>query len=340
MIKNFIAAFCVAVLTTSFLSAELVNPFDGMKDYNVMVFGDFHQKGPGDTEGFLAVSNNFTTDGAYGVGHNAQNRGSDAVALVVGGHLQTNSAWEVRNGNAYYATGSSKSPAYNGEPINYSNGAGKRVSSHSVDFNSTYTQMQHYSSQLSQLTATASLVQQWGNNYIDVGSGLQIVNINLDSLLYGSNGVQNLNNLQINAKSDTTLVINIFGGELFSDLAMANGFNVNGMSYDNLMFNFVDVDALSIMNMQFYGSILGVDTELTVGNANINGYTAIGDVIGLSGGEFHNNSYFDGEIDLPPATSVTPEPATMLIFAFGFALIPLAAYRMRKRTASSIIGIA
>lgn len=315
-------------LWTRTVNADFVNPFASLGNYNAVITGNFHQTGSGDTEGYLAVGGNMVTDGWYCVGSDVRNAAPGSVALIVAGDLRTQYAWEVA-GNAYYATGSSKNPAWNGEPVNYKNNGGnqgKRVDTHPLDFSVIKSEMGAYSSQIAQLQATASLKQEWGNSIINVGGGQQVVNISIDDLANGA-----LNNVKINGQSDTVLVINIFGGENTS-LSMSNGFEVYGVDVSNIMFNLVDVDTLTIQNMELLGSVLGLETDVSIGNGAINGYSVFENAVTTNGGEFHNDHLFDGGIDLPPS-AVTPEPASALIVGLGLVSLPFFRRRFAKKAA-------
>lgn len=327
---------CATILAaSSSVFADMVNPFAPMAGYNVMVFGDYVQSGPGDTEGFLAVQGNMTTGNNYGVGHYGQRTDPAATALVVGGTLNTTGAWKVFNGNAYYGNSTSENP------ISYDDGYGQRVYELSVNFEQAYNQMHGYSQALGAMTETASFVQQWGGSYIEAGHGTQVVNINLDDLFHSGDSSNFGWGLNITGHSDTQLLVNILGGENYDDLTLSGGYQLfGGIAAENIIFNFIDVDTFTMQNASIAGNILAVDTDLILEAGNIEGYSAFGNITTLSGGEFHNKFMFGGEFDLPtipdgpdPPSSVTPEPASMGIVGIG--LLSLALLRRRRQAAAS-----
>ena len=333
----------VALLSSAFfcnalqVQAEIVNPFEGTHGYNAIIFNNMTQNGSNDVEGQLAVGNNMTTNGSFGVNLVAGSNSAPA-ALYVGGHLHTSAnGWET-HGNVYFGSGTTDKPGGNQwytPPVVYiKNGTGSELQTNPLDFAAMENNLRANAAKLASLEDTGVTTSFTGNeSWISCANGgQQVVNIDLNQLYNGGN---DLSNLKLSGQSDTMLLINLIGGG-DTILNMFGGFELlGGLTADHVLINFVDVATVNISSMSVKANLLGVDTDLVVANGNIEGITVFNNAIFNGGGEVHSKNFFDGGFDIPDTntssldeTSNTPEPATLLVLGLSLLGAPL---YMRKR---------
>ncbi len=305
--------------------ADFVNPFSGTYGYNTIVFNDMKQYGVNDVEGQLAVGNNLTTNGNFGVNLQAGSRTAPA-ALYVGGHLHTGAAgWQVK-GDVYYKTGTTDKPGGNQwwqPPVaDIQSGSGQILTNNPLDFGAMESGLRASASTLSALQNTVGVTTSFSGveSKINVGGGQQVVNIDLSKLY---NGSADLFNLKITGNSTTTLLINLVGDGTTA-LNMFGGFELfGGLTANHVVINFVNVDSVNIYNTSIKANLLGVDTDLVLASGNIEGINVFDNAVFNSQGETHNTNFFDGGFDIPstpPGPAATPEPSTLAVFGIGSLL--------------------
>ena len=328
-----IASFLISFGFLAAVQADIVNPLRSQGDYNAIIFGDLVKTGTGDAEGYVAVGGDLTVDGNFSVGHLRKSGSSvpNNAALVVGGTITNNGAWEVK-GSAYYGN-------LEGRAFTYTNGYGERLDNNPIDFSKLESDIRQFSSSLSQLEQTSGVstdFNQWNKSIKVTGGGDQVLNINLSDIS-GMNGYGNyfdhvFNGLSINGGYDN-LIINIFGDlEGLNELTIFYGFNQNDKYYtDNLLLNLINIDVLNVYNTEVFANIVGVDTHVNLYTSSINGTAVFASADLDSGSEFHNSYQYEGEHDMPPSVA-TPEPASMLIVGLGFGALPFVR-RLRRKSA-------
>ncbi|MCL1470828.1 choice-of-anchor A family protein [Argonema antarcticum] len=250
-------------------------------DYNVFTLGNFTQTST-DVEGKLAVGGNATFTGGFGVGsHLSSNTGN---VLVTGGNLNLNNG-QVNHGNVVYGG------TANVSGVGFPNGTLSK--GNPIDFNAAGDYLKGLSSYLAGLTPTATTtVQAWGAiNLSGNSSSLNIFNLSGAAL-------SKTNYFEIaNAGKDSTVVVNVSG----KDVSMKNfGFNIGGISRQNVLYNFYEATSLDVSGIGIEGSILAPLAALNFNNGQINGNVIAGSVTG--NGESHNY-LFNGALPNMPSTS-------------------------------------
>lgn len=310
------AAILLAVSTSSAIASLGL-----ASGYNVFVFGDMSQSS--DAQGKVAVGGNATFTN-FGIADRLSN--STDPHLVVGGNLTYNGG-QVFGGNAVYGgtaqvngAGIPNGAFLQGNPINFA--AAKQY----------YTQL---SANLGNLSATGTTTYYpWG--------GIQLDGANADFVVFDLDGAKlsSTNFLQINAKANATVIVNIRG----NNINLKNfGIQLNGVSKQNILYNFVDATNLSSTSFSFQGSVLAPHAHYQFDNGNLEGTLIAASVSGT--GEFHHYT-FGGSIPTsttpnPPSTPVPPvivdpptdtpqsipEPTTLL--GLGLATVFLSTFRRR-----------
>ena len=204
--------------------------------YNVFTFADDTQQYT-DAEGQVAVGGNATFTG-YGVGDKLDSSYNSKNTLIVGGNLKYNS------GQVFYgsiATGGTVTITSVGTP----NGT-SHVGAIPIDFTATKAQLIKSSGDWGKLTANGQTVTQYG------GVTLTGTSSTLNIFKVSGAVLSSANNLNITAPAGSTVLINVDGS---ADTLQNFGFSVNGVSRQNVLFNFVNATQLTIQGISVDGSI-------------------------------------------------------------------------------------
>ncbi len=334
--------------------------------YNNVFFGDYYGRN-GDIEGHAAIKGNLNVQSySFGSGEQSQHPRSQGPTLVVGGNARVSGA-TVHDGDAYIAgtltpqNGQSKwnmlgtagtgpfntiDPGYQGTPGTvYVGGTPnsqldttyQRHTDVSIPFDFTVAegQLRKASSDLLSLdnTVAGGLVN--GNYTVDLTgkSGIQVVTI--DASVF--NGLQNGRSIFINGGADTTLIINVSDEFGLDTLTLNREFFINGIDdsfsgdFDgsNILIN-TGVSQVDISGAAINASLLALDAIVNVEHGHIDGQVFASGAHTMEGGEFHAYySFDDSHFTSNQGGTVTPEPASCLIFSCGLFGIGYIANRRR-----------
>lgn len=297
--KNLRAAFAVLVsLIVTMPAAAGTLGIAG--DYNAFIFNNLSSAG-GDTEGRLAVGNNFTAS-SYGVGVTLTNSQGARNDLVVGNNMNAIGGWQVFNGNAVWGnvlTGAPTTPngaTFQGTPINFA---------------AAQAELQAKSAYWATLPATGTSVFQFSTITLNGSNpGLNVFQVN-------ANDWQVSSDKQINIPVGSTAIINIVG----TSISFQGGLAINGDSSQSnpaengVIFNFPNATSLNPSNIAILGSVLAPYANLTITGGSINGVGIALNALQQNGGEFHNHPFTGNVPDVP----AVPEPASVALMLFGLA---------------------
>ncbi|WP_180542270.1 choice-of-anchor A family protein [Nevskia soli] len=313
--------------------------------YNVFTFGNF--SGNADSQGRVAVGGNATLTN-FGIGNDLGSSSSlYPYSLVVGGNLtyqngQTDFGGIAVGGNATLTSVTSGGNMNVGGTLNTTGGqidgmvaatswinqntggpsgisGSPAAISSIVDFAGFQSTIDNESTSWGALAQTGTATLSYGTLTLSgTNSGLNVFDITTAQLAAATGG------FVIDAPAGSTVLINVDGG---SGTFPNTGYSVNGVSYQNVLFNFTDATSLTGSG-GLYGSILAPDAAFTFNNGQING-TVI--ALSMSGtGETHY-APFSGNL---PGVNAVPEPGSLTLLSSGAALMAGAAFlgRLRKKS--------
>jgi len=221
------------------------------------------------------------------------------------------------SGNAYISGGSygdiasaSFSNANGSTGTNYSSWA-----SSSTSLDSSAAQL---STQLAGMAATGTVTYgQWTPGDVTLtgtGTGVNVFNINgTDTPNWSS-----LYALKF-AGTGTGAIVNVWGSSLTNFVNL----NFGSLSADQVIFNFMDADTVTLNGMNVNGSILAPGALV-----NIQGGSVAGAVVS---GSFHSEGATIGGNGFTPVTQgAVPEPATWLLMILGFGAMGVMMRRQRR----------
>ena len=270
------------------------NPFGLASAFNLYTSGFANVSS--DTEGRVAVGGNATFS-SYGIGANLTNSNGTRDDLIVGGNVNYTNG-QVFNGNAVYAgTGSFSS-------VGFPNGSSRQ--GNPFNFATSNAYLGNLSTYWSGLSANgATVVQAWGE--IDLtgsSNSLNVFNV-LGSKLSATNSVI------LTAPTGSSVIINVNGA---SDTMQNFQPTYNGVSRNNVVFNFYQATSLLIQSHSPQGSILAPLAALTFNNGHIDGQIF---VASATGNGQYNYSPFAGCVPVPPgnptATAIPPTATNTVV---------------------------
>ena len=293
------------ILLAAPLCARAYNPFQSVRDYNAVIFGNATATN-GDIEGRAAIASNFSAS-SFGVGNEATSE-KTKYSLVVGGDLSTQDC-QIYNGNTAYGGQLLGKPSTNGDYT--------ITNAKPVDFQAIKTEMQSLSTYLATLSSTGTVYfDGYSSIYLDgTDPTLNVFNIGADQLVnwYG------VTNRQITAPTGSTVIINVAG----DGGSLANGMTLNGTSESKVIFNYYQASNLEL-KLALTGSLLAPDTDVTYRSGSVNGIGVVNNSTQVWGGEYHNKG-FDGDVPNAPAV---PEPGTVVA---ACAILSPAAFVFRRK---------
>ncbi len=362
-----VAGYVVSVARADLVSPSTYQLLGMASAYNNVFFGDYYGRN-GDIEGHAAIKGNLDIQSySFGSGEQSQHPSSQGPTLVVGGNAKVSGA-TVHDGDAYISgtltpqngqskwnmLGTSGTGPFNTIDPGYRGTAGtvyvggtpdsqldptyqRHTDMNSIlfDFTAAEDQLRRASSDLLFMdnTVTGGLVN--GNYTVDLTgmSGIQVVTI--DASVF--NGLQNGRSIFINGGADTTLIINVSDNFGLDTLSLHREFFINGIDgsfngdFDgsNILIN-TGVSQVDIGGAAINASLLALDAIVNVKSGHIDGQVFASGAHTHEGGEFHAYYTFDDSHFSPGQDStVTPEPASCLIFSCGLFGIGYVANRRR-----------
>lgn len=273
-------------------------------DYNVFVLGDVYQTNT-DIEGKLAVGGNVLLS-SFGVGDKIQS----GDVLIAGGNLDLTNGQIY--GNAIY--GGSKVISKTDLNSKGANVTGTLLQGNPLNFEEAGNYLRDLSASLSQQTVNGTTTI--NNNAIALkgtDSKLNVFNLSGAQL-------KTANSFSIDAAKDSTVVVNISGADI--DIGSFGFFLNNGLSSQNVLYNFYEATNLKSSGSGFEGSFLAANADFTFNNGQINGNLIVKSLTGT--GESHNNLFKGNLPESQPVAKVSqavPDPATLaglgLVAAMG-----------------------
>ncbi|MCB9315720.1 MAG: HYR domain-containing protein, partial [Lewinellaceae bacterium] len=286
-------------------SNTLAGPHNG--NFNAIIFGSFTSDGTGDTEGRLAVQDNFTASGSYTIGGGAPTSTGGLHApqgwdnLVVGGDVNHSSAFTGPRGNVLYNTATDLPPFSGGFSIipgMYRNYAP------AVSWAAAQTYFQSISSNFSPSTIATNCPAQIAGDITDNGSG----NFELDAMnnsgvvVFDLSGYTLTNSPSIdfqnvgNAAAILVLypgtTVTFSGGAISIDGATPAGPYSGAVKafIEKTLWNFYEASTFNFSAYAILGSVLAPFTAtVNLSGGQMNGQTVFGGTVSQSNGfEFHN----------------------------------------------------
>jgi choice-of-anchor A domain-containing protein len=331
----------LVVLGASFAHASSL-PLVG--EYDVLTFGNF--TGTSDAQGGIAVGGNATLNN-FGLGTSLPSSNSSyPYTLVVGGTLSytngtidgggiavggnTNLSSVTVNGNvsdngALTTTNGQINGSVAASSWNRSNTGGPSGMSGSpvsissiVDFSSMQSMVTADSVYWGGLAQTGTVNFNYNSlTLTGTSNGLNIFDITAAQLASATGG------LTISAPAGSTVLVNVSG----TSVTFPNsGFNVEGTSDQDVVFNFSNATTLSASG-NIYGSILAPLANFTYNNGGLSGNVVVDSMSGSGQTEY---APFEGNL---PTYFPAPEPTTLCMMCGG-ALVLFAGWR-KSRSRSS-----
>ena len=321
--------------------------------YNVFVFNNFTEYNT-DAQGAMAVGGNFapSNGGSFTIA-GALSNGAGAYDLVVGGNF-TMSGNSMGGGDLYVGGNlnwSDPSLPHNAYVVgSVSNGGGggsaggtiyhegsysgpSYISNQQVASGSIPTPINFLSAQTSLDSLSTTLAGETPNGTVSSASGTYTLTgtssgINIFNLTDSSYSGATIN---ITAPAGSTVIINVAGS---ADSFSGGSINLNGVTNNDVIFNFNAATSLTVGSIAFNGTILAPFANVTGTYGQIDG-----ELIALSdaGTTQLNDEVFNGNLGNAPGgnqisqnlQSTTPEPSTWLMLTGGLCAILLAGRKHR-----------
>jgi choice-of-anchor A domain-containing protein len=315
-----ILAFGAVVLASSFASASFIN-LGPAGDFNVWVINDNTQSGS-DAEGRVAVGRD-ALFGAWSVGTHV----SVSTDNLIVGRNMTNSNNTVRggllvNGNVTWANPTVTGRTSVNGNANFNGGGGEIKPP--VTVGGTYSAPNYYPAATVGTTPLPFVFSDVADYLTNLADFLAAHTMNGTTSFIGNNiyfnGTDpNFNNfyvtaaqitagtgVNITAPAGSTVVVNIDGA---AATFASQGIFVNGVSKQNVLFNFYNAASINMHSIGVNGSLLAPRADVNFGYGNIDGTLIAYNLTGP--GESH---HFPFQGSLPP---IVPEPSTAIL-AMGF----------------------
>ncbi len=239
-------------------------------DYNLFVLDTLIQPSS-DTQGKAAIGG-YADLRNYSVGYDLPSYSGNV--LVVGNHL-TFISGAVVHGKAIYQNYITTTTGFTADSGIFKDSV--------IDFEQARTHLQNLSNQLSSLTATDTVKDEY--NQVELTGHNDTLNVfNVDGAL-----VSQENNCMIDAPSGSTVIVNILG----KVVTMKGGFSVTGTTSDKVILNFPQADTIHLSYINVTATILAPNTVLDFPSGVVNGQVIVRCFFGA--GQMNINP-FDGYI--------------------------------------------
>jgi len=251
-------------------SSESTYQLGAASAFNLFVLDTLIQPSA-DTEGKVAVGG-YADLRNYSVGDKLPANSGDV--LVVGNHL-TFISGRVYNGRTVYGNYITSTTAFSSD---------EGITRDSViDFAAAKIHLTNLSNQLSALSQTDSVKNQWGHVEL-IGHDEKENVFNVDGSMINA-----ANNFTIDIPSNSTAIVNISG----SSINWKGGFGIVGSTKEKVLLNFYEADTISLSYINITASVLAPKAVLNFPNGLITGQVIVRCMYGA--GQF-NNSVFDGSV--------------------------------------------
>ena len=298
---------------------------DDNGSFNAVIFGDFTSTdGTGDTEGRLAVENNFTASGGYTVGQGFPTATGGLNApfgwdnLVVGGNMDYAVSGGVRGNVLYENNVGSSLPGFIGIGSGSSSGMYRNLTP-DLDWNRSEEALRDLSLSISpanitiphstgSVSSTGSTITLDGLNQ----SGLVVFNLSTlpSSVSFNFVDVDAADALLVNVPGSS---FSLTGGSISLNGTIQNFPFLSGDPGTELiektLWNFYEATAFSLDGYLLTGSVLAPFTNtVTLNGGNINGQSVFSGTVTQGGGfEFHNFCFQSSDF-LPEQFTLTGGP--------------------------------
>lgn len=332
-----VGVFSAGLLLAAPLFAQLnFEPFADAEKYSIIVknnatFAGTHVALGGLIGGNLTMKpganmefgNRLTNDFALHVGGNVQSLGGGQVALFGNNYFFAHGNGGVTLQNPGTALASSPLTASVGSIFT-------ALAARSDDFTNA--------SSLGAVSATSLLsgnkltvnVQAGVTNVFNVTTGMA-------SLLSDQNAEVVINGM---IEGSTRLILNYAGGGGSSTLAFkAKTLGLGATTYDQVLWNFTDLDTITFTGDTFHGSIFAPEVGVIWDANDLDGQLVADRYESRSQREIHGSEFWDEQ---PPSMSPVPEPSTYALFGSALLIAVVGVRRWRNTrlaiSAESVAG--
>ncbi len=349
-IASIIAATIAAtvLLSVTGLASASTLTLGAAGGYNAFVLGNFTEAGT-DSLGAIAVGGNFVPSGNGSFTIASSHSGDSAAIydLVVAGNF-TNNYGSLGGGSAFvggnmtwndptlphnaYVDGNFSNPSGGGSVGGTVYFGGTYASGDTltnvkmtspqadpVDFVGAQTNLTSLSATLASQTANGTVSSAY-NTYSLTGTNSSINVFNLTDTSYSGSTIN------ITAPAGSTVILNVAGK---SDSFSGGSINLNGVSANDVIWNFSSATAISIGSIAFNGTLLAPGASFTGTWGQLNGQLIVDNAAGTT--ELHD-VLFNGALPSSGSTALsdqsgvgsTPEPGTWVLLVAGLVLIVIA----------------
>jgi choice-of-anchor A domain-containing protein len=247
-------------------------------DYSAFILHDANLFNS-DVEGRVAIGGNATIS-AYAVGDHVTNSSGTRDDLIVGGNLNASNG-QVFFGNVVYGGTGTIADTF-GHP----NGS-VRQQAGVIDFGAAETALDALSDSYAAMTATGTLINQFGTIILNGTAGTNVFNVPASTLA-------SANDLRINAPAGSTVIVNVTGT---SAQMQFMGFHLlGGIDKDGVILNFPQATSVTFQGIGIFGNVLAPRAAVNFSNGQINGALVVSSWTGY------------GQVNFPQQTLTPPPP--------------------------------
>jgi choice-of-anchor A domain-containing protein len=307
--------------------------------YNAFVLGNFTESNT-DSQGAIAVGGNFAPagNGTFTIASSHGGDGAGIYDLVVAGNFTDNNG-TLGGGSAFvggnmtwtdptlphnaYVNGNFSNPSgggsvggtvyYGGTYASGDTLSNSKLASPQADpvnFLGAQTNLNSVSATLASETANGMVTSAY-NTYTLTGTSNSLNVFDLTGASYSNSTIN------ITAPGGSTVIINVAGT---SDSFSGGSINLNGVTANDVIWNFSSATTISVGSIAFNGTLLAPGASFTGTYGQLNGQLIVDNAAGTT--ELHD-VLFDGAL---PSSSA-PEPGTWVLLVAGFGLIAIARRR-------------